>query len=198
MKKIFFIALIVLAQNNFAQNKTANPTVSDKSEKETNLAADKTVLGKGFSVAVPKGWSYINGDHSAKPMESKLDNVVTRVSTGDLTMAPDSNIGESPTYFSVRDFAPKAPDIANLYKKYKKAGATLTTAEWNGSKWDILEYKLTYLDLDKKNKTAYNWYATTHLKDHDLTIMAGTPSLEKRDQYRAQFELTMKTVKVVE
>ncbi len=198
MKKLLFLVFIVLAQNSFAQSKNEMPIVPDKFEKELNLAAEKTVSGPGFSASVPKGWSYINSDHSTKPLDSTSDGKVTRVSTGELFMTPESNVGESQIYFSVRNFIPKAVDIAKIYKKHKKEGAKLTTATWNGLEWKIIEYSPTYVDLNKKNKTTYNWYAITHLKDRDLTISAGTPSTEKRYQYRAQFELMMKTVKVIE
>ena len=200
MKKIIFSFLVATAHQTWAQSKTDLPTIApDKFAQELNLAAEKTVFGNGFSVLVPQGWSYINSDFTSRPMETKIDDIVTKVSTAEVLMTPNSDISQSEVYFSVRDFVPKGTDITKLYKiKNKKEGAKLTASKWNGREWKILEYKSTYTDLTKKSKTTYSWYATTQLKDRDLTISASAPTPKKRDRYRAQFELTMKTVKVVE
>ena len=198
MKKIFFIAFMVLAQTTIAKDKTEKTADLGKVVQELDIAAEKTVVGKGFSIVVPKGWSYLNRDDSAAPLESKRNNVVTRISPGQLLMTPDSNLAESEVYFGIHNFAPNGPKISKIYKRYKKQGAKLTTHSWNELKWEVVEYSSSFMDVDKKSKTTYNWTGVTHLKNHDLMFLAGTSSPEKRDEYRTQFETIMKSVKVIE
>ena len=169
---------------------------TDNFIKESDLKSEKIISGIGFSVTVPAGWSYLNADNTKKPIESRGDYRMKRTSTAEILITPTSDIADSEVYLSVRNFFPQASDIVALHRLYKDEGAKLTAKRWDGHEWKILEYTSTYQDADKKKKTRYSWYATTHIKDGDLAITAVTPP-EKRDQFRAQFETMMKSVKVV-
>ena len=201
MEKIVLVLFILVAQYALAQNSVediAKTNLNGNYKKEINLKTEKNITGIGFSIVVPKGWSYLNIDKSKKPMEQKVDGKVTRTSTAEVLMTPTSRLRESEIYLGVHNFFPKAPDVESIYARHKNDKAKLITENWNGRMWQVLEYKLTYQDENKKNVSKYNLYATTHLKDRDLAILAGTPWSSKREKFRPQFELIMKSVNVIE
>jgi hypothetical protein len=201
MKIALFFAIVITTQLTWGQsNKAENIPLAELGDhkKETDLKAEQSIAANLFSLTAPAGWSYLNVDYSKKPAITRGDYRAKITTTDEIILAPTPDVGESEVFVSVRNYSPKAFDIVVRHRTFKDKGGKLSTKKWNGREWKLLEYTNDTKDVEKYKLAKFNWYATTHLKNQDLTVHAGAPTPELRDKYRTQIEAVLASIKVKE
>jgi hypothetical protein len=128
-----------------------------------NIAHDTVVEMDPFTLALPKGWSFMAAGTSSKM-------------TASLTATPSTDFDGDDTYVGLNER--KEPPQLTLeerkqkYNKEKKSWKTYFD-EWNNVRWLVVEY----VDADPKNtdKKINHWSAFTISKGKEYWLLAATP-----------------------
>ena len=190
-KILFFISFNLCFQICLAEESIKN----FQDQTAFNLTQETTVKNKGFSITVPTGWSYKNIGSNNVDLKVDIDSKIIRKSSGEIILTPNKNIETSGIYIAIRDAIPNGFNVNKIYQNNKSKDAKISTELWGGKKWQLVEYKTTKLD---KKINSLQWFATTHLKNKDVFILAAISPISEDSNYRTIIKSIMTSAKTQE
>ena len=181
IKKSIFILVFVLTNSSFAASTQV---------RKIHLPSQETVGNSRITVVVPAGWSYLKREFSPAEDLMKIPNKYPTTSSLSLIIDPAGNPEDANTSIYLVDRIPHVKFDAKWTAKTFK-DSVLTSENWNGRKWDLVETKETVNSVK-----SLRWQATIRLKDRDYELSASFPVADQ-DEFRIKFKKVFESIKII-